>query len=242
MSVGKEGDQYVRTVINPEEVRQTIEYLGDILKWIRGNCEVHPCTAALQMNQLRKQELDNVLQSFFVDTLLIASQPRHLLLSDDEPLRSYAKTHLNRDAGTNFHIDGVWTQVVLEHCVNRNLLDKSEYDNMTIKLVCSHYYHTVFNANLLIEAAKQSDWQPVEPYSSLVQALGNQRTSLLSALNVAVDFLYQLWLEPILPSQREYLALGLLGGLTSGRIPPGSIGATCRSDSDLREIYTDSLR
>ena len=217
MSVGKEGDQYVRTIITPEEVRQNVEYLKDVIKWIRENCEVQPCTAALQMNQLRKEEFDNMFQPFFVDTLLIASQPGYLLLSDDEPLRSYAKTALNHDAGTNFHIDGVWTQVVLEHCVSKNLLDKAEYDKMTIKLVCSHYYHTIFNANLLIEAAKQSDWQPVEPYSRLVQALGNQRTSLLSALNVAVDFLYQLWLEPILPSQREYLTLGLLGGLTSGR-------------------------
>ena len=39
--------------------------------------------------------------------------------------------------GTNFQIDGVWTQVLLEHCVKQNLLDKADYDEMTIKLVCS---------------------------------------------------------------------------------------------------------
>ena len=217
MSVGKQGDQYVRTIINPEDARRDVEHLKDIIKWIRENCEVCPCTAALEINQLRKQELDALLQPPFFDTLLIASDPGHLLLSDDEPLRSYAKTALNHHAGTNFHIDGVWTQVVLEHCVNNNFLDKAEYDKMTIKLVRSHYYHTVFNADLLIEAAKQSDWQPVEPYNSLAQALGGQRASLFSALNLAVDFLYQLWLEPILPHQREYLASALLDGLTSGR-------------------------
>ena len=216
MTVGKQGDRYVRVVTPTEEVRQSIEYLEDILKWIRENCEVHPCTASLQMNQLRKQELDSVLQPFFIDTILIASQPGYLLLSDDEPLRSYAKNALNHDAGTNFHIDGVWTQVVLEHCVNKNFLSKIEYDEMTIKLVSAHYYHIVFNADLLIKAAKQADWQLSEPYNSLVQALGGQRANLSSALNVAVDFLYQLWLEPILPNQREYLASGLLVGLTSG--------------------------
>ena len=224
MSVGKEGDQYVRTIITPEEVRQNVEYLKNVIKWIQESCEVHPCTPALQMNQLRKQELDNTFQPFFIDTLLIASQPGYLLLSDDERLRSYAKINLNHDAGTNFHIDGVWTQVVLEHCVNRNLLDKSEYDKMTMKLVCSHYYHTAFNADVLIEAAKQSDWNPSELYNRLVQALGDQRASLSSALNVAVDFLYQLWIEPILTSQREYLTLGLLDGLTSGRSPRQVLG------------------
>ena len=149
MGVGKPEDQYVKSVINPEEVRHSIEYLEDILKWIRENCEVHPCTAALQMNQLRKQELDNLLQPLFIDPLLLASQPGHLLLSDDEPLRSYAKTAFNHHAGANFHIDGVWTQVVLEHCVSKNLLDKAEYDKMTIKLVCSHYYHTSFQCGLV---------------------------------------------------------------------------------------------
>ena len=217
MSVGKEGDQYVRTIITPEEVRQNVEYLKNVIKWIQESCEVHPCTPALQMNQLRKQELDNMFQPFFIDTLLIASQPGYLLLSDDERLRSYAKINLNHDAGTNFHIDGVWTHVVLEHCVSKNLLDKSEYDKMTMKLVCSHYYHTAFNADVLIEAAKQSDWNPSELYNRLVQALGDQRASLSSALNVTVNFLFQLWLEPILTSQREYLTLGLLDGLTSGR-------------------------
>ena len=217
MGVGKQEDQYVKAVINPEEVRQSIKYLEDILKWIRENCEVHPCTAALQMNQLRKQALDDLLQPPFIDTLLIASQPRHLLLSDDERLRSYAKINLNHDAGTNFHIDGVWTQVVLEHCVSKNLLDKAEYDKMTIKLVCSHYYHTVFNADLLIEAAKQSDWQLSEPYNSLVQALGGQKANLSSALNVAADFLFKLWTQPILHSRSEYLTQALLDRLTSGR-------------------------
>ena len=59
------------------------------------------------------------------------TQPGHLLLSDDERLRFYAKTNFNSDAGTNFQIDGVWTQVVLEHCLNLNVLDKAQYDKMT---------------------------------------------------------------------------------------------------------------
>ena len=143
MSVGKEGDQYVRTDLNPEDIRRNVEYLTSIIKWIRENCEVDPCTRALEMNQLRKQEFYDLFQQLFVDTILIASQPGYLLFSDDEILRSDAKTNFGIDAGISCHVDGVWTQVVLEHCVNRNLLDKAEYDKMTIKLVCSRYYHTI---------------------------------------------------------------------------------------------------
>ncbi|MCY3551687.1 MAG: tetratricopeptide repeat protein [Candidatus Poribacteria bacterium] len=201
MTVGKQGDRYVKQIINPEDAKHGIEYLKGIVKWIKENCEVEPCTPALEMNQLDKRELNNMLQPHFIDTLLIANQPDYLLLSDDGHLR----------------LNGVWTQVVLEHCVNKGLLSKAEYDKMTIKLVCSHYYHTQFNSDVLIEAAEQSDWKPVEPYNSLVQVLGGQRSSLVSALNVTADFLCELWEQPILHHQSEYLTQVLLKELTSNR-------------------------
>ena len=154
-----------------------------------------------------------MFQPFFIDTLLIASQPGCLLLSDDEQLRRYAKTGFNSDTGIDFDIDGVWTQVVLEHCVNRNLLDRTEYNKMTIKLVYSNYYHTEFNADVLMEAAKQSDWKPSEPYNSLVQTLGGQEVSLSSALNVATNFLFQLWTQSIVHSRSIDLTHALLDEL-----------------------------
>lgn len=201
ITVGKQGDQYVKQVINPEDAKHGIEYLKGIIGWIKENCEVEPCTPALEMNQLDKRELNDMLQPFFIDTLLIANQPDYLLLSDDAHLR----------------FDGVWTQIVLEHCVNKGLLDKAEYHKMTVKLVCSHYYHTAFNSDVLMEAVKQSDWKPAEPYNSLVQALGDQGASLRSALNVAADFLCELWSQPVLHNRSEYLTQVLLKGLTSGR-------------------------
>ena len=217
MIVGKQGDRYVKHIITPEEVQHKIEHLKALIKWIRENCEVHPVTAALQINQLRKRKLDDAFQPCFIDTLLIASQPGHLLLSDDEQIRHYAETGLNSDAKTDFDIDGVWTQVVLEHCVNKNVLHKTQYDKMTIKLVCSNYYYTEFDADVLMEAARQSDWKPSEPYNSLVQALGSQEVSLPSALDVAADFLFELWTKPLLLNQPKSLTFCLFEGLTAGR-------------------------
>ncbi len=217
LSPWKEGEKYINYIIKPEDVRQNIKRLEELVKWIRENCDVHPVTAALQMNLLRKRELDNMFQSCFIDTMLVASQPKHLLFSDDERLRLYAKTGLNSDAGTDFDIDGVWTQVVLEHCVNKNLLHKTEYDKMTIQLICSHYYYTEFDAEVLIEAARQSDWKPAEPYNRLVQVLSEPGVNLSSALDMAADFLFELWTQPILSSQSKSLTLYLFKGLTAGR-------------------------
>ena len=217
MVAGKEGNRYVKQIINSEEMKQGIEYLKNIIHWIRENCDVGQATVGSEMNQLRRRELNDMLQQHFLDTVLLASQPGHLLFSDDGRLRHYAKTSLNSDAGTNFQIDGVWTQVLLEHCVKQNLLDKADYDEMTIKLVCSHYYHTVFDADLLLEIAKRADWKLSEPYNSFVLALGEERMNLHSALDVSVDFLFTLWEESISFREKEFLTLGLLTGLTHGR-------------------------
>ena len=217
MIVGKKGNQYIKQIIKPEETKHGIEYLKNIIHWIRENCEVGQATAGSEMNQLRRRELNDMLQQHFLDTVLLASQPEHLLFADDGRLRHYAKTSLNRDAGTNFQIDGVWTQVLLEHCVQQNRLDKADYDEMTIKLVCSRYYHTQFDADLLMEVAKRSNWKLSEPYNSFVLALGRERMNGLSALDVSVDFLFTLWEESISFREKEFLTLGLLTGLTYGR-------------------------
>ena len=91
---------------------------------------------------------------------------------------------------------------------------------MTIKLVCSNYYHTQFDASLLLEAAKRSDWKLSEPYKSFVLALGKERMNLQEALDVSIDFLFILWDESISFRQKEFLTLGLLAGLTYGRDAP----------------------
>ena len=217
MSIEKQGKRYVRHMINPKDIRHNVELLKNLIKWVRKNCEVTPCTTAPKMNQLRKKELDGMLQPLFMDTLLIASQPGYLLLSDDERLRTYAKFQLNNDAGTNFQIDGVWTQVVLEHCLNQNVLDKNEYNKMAIQLVCSNYYHTEFDTDMLMEALRQANWNLAEPYNSLVQVFGEQRMSLQKALNMTVDFLFKIWEEQIPYNQLKIVTLGLLAGLTSER-------------------------
>jgi len=238
MIVGKKGNRYVKQIINPEEMKHGIEYLKDIIRWIRNNCEVGQATAGSEMNQLRRRKLNDMLQQHFLDTVLLASQPGYLLFSDDGRLRHYAKTSLNSDAGTNFQIDGVWTQVLLEYCVNQHLLDEADYDEMTIKLVCSRYYHTQFDADLLMEVAKRSNWKLAEPYNSFVLALGRERMHLQSALEVSVDFLFKLWEESISFREKEFLTLGLLTGLTYERYAHDVLNQLARQIREKYRIYT----
>ena len=74
-----------------------------------------------------------------------------------------------------------------------------------------------FDADLLMEMAKLSNWKLAEPYNSFALALSKERMNSQTALDVAVDFLFKLWEESISFRQKEFLTLGLLTGLTYGR-------------------------
>ena len=215
MTIGKEGDQFVRQEISAEVVKNSIEYLETLLQWFEANCDVLPCNAALKIVRSEKQKLDELIGEAFIDTVLIASEPGRLLFSDDERLRGFAKHE--------YGVDGVWTQVLLMHCLDSNLLERKIYNELIVRLAASYYHHTSIDADILIEAARQSKWAPSGPYTTVLQVLSGTASDEPSALNVAANFLYELWKQPILSQQRDYLILALLDAVTSGRNRRGVI-------------------
>ncbi len=210
ITIGKEDNEFTKQGISAENVKSGTEYLENILRWVKNNCEIIPCKAALNMKRDRKRQLDEIMGTSSIDTILVASEPGNLLYSDDERLRSFARK--------NFNVDGVWTQIVLMNCLDANILKKAKYNEMTIKLVCSYYYYTSIDPDVLIEAARQSKWVPSEPYRTVIQLLGGEYSDEPSALIVAANFLYELWKQSVVLAQRrDYLILSLLDAITAKR-------------------------
>jgi hypothetical protein len=220
--LGTEGDRFFLHEVTADEVQRSRKYFEGIITWIKNNCEILPCTAALDMEQTERQELEKLVGTSFVDTLLIASKPGNLLYSDDWVLRQVAKAR--------FDLDGVWTQAVLLRCQELTALEQSEYSEIVVKLVRSNYRYTSIDDHALIAAAKQADWLPNEPFASLLSLLGNaqrkdllilneqaDRIALSSVIGVAVNFLYRLW-EQDIPVQRKHaLGISLLNSLVRDR-------------------------
>jgi hypothetical protein len=211
MSIGKEGERFVRSEVTAEDVRRVIEYFENMLSWIGDNCEVVPVTGALDVPREQRDLLVDMLGAPFLDSVLIATESGNLLYSDDERLRSFAKLE--------FKVEGVWTQIILMLALNEEVIEKERYNQAVLQLACSHYYHTGIDAYVLIEAAKKSEWLPTYPYTEVLRLLHGERSNEVTALTVATLFLYELWKQPILPSRRDYLLHSLLDALAVGRNP-----------------------
>ena len=209
MTIGKEGDSFTRQEISAEDVNRQIKILESILNWTANNCEIIPCTTALNMNRTQKQHLEKLLGTMFIDTVLIANETESLLYSDDERLRNFAKSE--------FNVNGVWTQVVLMHCLNAGTIERTIYNDAVIKLVCSYYYHTSIDSAIMVEAARKSKWVPTQPYITVLQILNGRNSDEFSALAVASNFLYELWKQSILAQQRNYLLYSLLDAIVTDR-------------------------
>jgi hypothetical protein len=207
-------------VVSAGEVERNIEYMEGVLQWIKDNCEILPSKEALKIRRDKREEFEDFLGKSFVDTILVAGEHGNVLYSDDLRLRYFAKNDERLRQlfeGTEFNIDGVWTQAVLMYCLNNGFLDRDSYNKMIVKLVCSHYYFTDIDADVLIEAARQSDWIPSEPFKTVLGILGGKMHSENSAIDISVNFFFELWRQQIPSALRDYLVISLLDVITTGR-------------------------
>lgn len=208
-TIWKEEDKYIVHEITAEEVKRDIERLEGIMDWVRKNCDVIPCKAALNMAGEARQKLNDMVGQPFIDTILIASEPENILYSDDMLLRSFAKGE--------FDVDGIWTQALLMHSVDKKIIERNEHNKIVIRLACSYYYFTSIDADILVEAATQSKWLPSHPYRTVVQILRGRSSDEISALGIGTEFLYRLLKMRISPVQQNLLVLGLLDVIVAER-------------------------
>jgi len=160
--ISSDDDVTIQT-ISPENVESNIKYLEDLLAWIDENCEIIPCKAALTINRNKRNKFSNMLGKSFMDTILIAKEEGNLLYSDDGPLRVIAKQ--------NFDVEGIWTQAVLVECLTRDFLKTKEYNKAVVDLIRFDYNTTYFNVDILITAAEESKWMPLNPYTSVINVI-----------------------------------------------------------------------
>ncbi len=209
MTMGKQGDQYVREEISAEQIGKNSEYLKGILDWIKDNCIITPCHEALKMDSSQREKLYDIFGVSFIDTVLIAKQENALLYSEDERLRTYA--------ATTYKTQGIWIQAILEHLLNTGSLSNDQYQEAVIKLVNSGYFFISINADTLIAATKKSNWKPDSSFLKLVSLLDGKTCDSVPAVIVVSHYIEQLLNQPIFLDDPKNLCFVVLDNATNNR-------------------------
>ncbi len=209
MTIGKEGEQFVREEVTPEQIENNAKYLSGIFDWTKENCDVLPCNAAL-VNVKENKKLKKLLGKSFLETALIASEKGNMLFSDDERLRSLAKIE--------YGVEGVWTQMLLMVLSGSGNISPEEYAKLTVRLVNLNYRYTSINKEAITQAALESDWKYEKSFFAILQKLKEGSSDEGSAVQVAVEFLSFVLHQNLVPkNQEEELVFNILNVLTEER-------------------------
>lgn len=214
-TIGAERGQGILQKFSSEQITQQKTFFEQIINWIRNNCLVLPCHRALDINKDERDKLKEHINSAFIDTALIAGETGRILYSDDQWLRWYARADST--------VPGVWTQVVLKYCLVQQSSNESLYRKSVLVLTSRGYTYTIIDAEILMEAVKSTGWQLQPLYTSVLQALANERnTNLNYVVFIAADFLRQLYLAVVMTDAqlidpRDALVFELLTVVTAKR-------------------------
>jgi tetratricopeptide (TPR) repeat protein len=196
MNIAKEGENFTREEFSAEIMADRIVHFENLRKWVFNNCEIVAIPPEAVGNPEKRRETEHMLGKSFSDTLIIASQKKHIFYTDDERLRSYAKSE--------YGIEGVWTQLIINELLKEKFLTDDECNLATVKMVNSNYYYTMINNRIVFRAGKEAKWDIANPmFVKMLDLLSEDNTDYLSGGSVAVEFFYLLWADSSISDENK---------------------------------------
>ena len=206
MTISKENDQFFRTEVSGEDILVSLEPFKQILAWCAEHCEIIPAVGRPGGDE-QGRSLFQGLRPVFLDTLLAASGTGRLLVSEDLHYRQIAKLVFDTEA--------VWSQPLLQSALHLKRLTRGQYHEAMLQLFSMNYNFVSLSAEDLIFHLAKTDFVVNNDFDKLLHALSDRRTNLLSAIQVASNFLCLLLQSSIAKSKTEKVIYSLLTHLTS---------------------------
>lgn len=134
--------------------------------------------------------------------MLLGFQPGRVLWSDDAILATLARSE--------FGARCAWTQVAVEHGVTQGFLDGECARGVGAKLLGLGYRNTLFNEQVVWEAAEIAEWNPDRwPFTQALEQLSNPSISVGDVGRLAVGTIARLYDEVVFPPSRQRVLLSI---------------------------------
>lgn len=207
-TVAKDGEKFIRYETTSEQVEKKLKFLDDTKIWIEENCEVVTIKPEYLDKMAKYEDEKNAkLGRSFLDSLIIAMQENAVIFTDDLALRKLAKGE--------FKVDGIWTQCFLMYLKNIGKIDIETYGSFVINLIMNNYTYTRFDANIILQAVRQSSWLASYEFRKIIEIIFSEPTDQRQVIFIIVEFIYQLWSQVTVSNEkRESLILAILENLS----------------------------
>ncbi len=130
------------------------------------------------------------------------------LFSDDLTLRLFAQS---------FKVESLWTQQVLDICLKQGHLERTAYNEAVMRLILSNYQYPAINAEILLHSIKSEGKINVGRFDKVSRLLGGEYCEPNSAIQVSVEFLYELSKQADLTLHNDIIVQTLITNLVNNR-------------------------
>ncbi len=208
ITINKEGEQYIRYEIRPEQIQKEIESLEGLCNWIKRNCSLEPMYGYFEIDKNIREEFREAIGRCFFDCMVLAKEPNHILCSDDQRLREIA-----------FHTyktSGVWVQILLFDMHRSEHLTNDEFSNYVLRLIELGYDYVSLNWLPILESCRRTDWKCEGVFEKVAGIIFSEKTTITSSIGVLTQFLFELWKQNISVEKKEEILSFSLNKLMDG--------------------------
>lgn len=203
-SIGKQGSEYVKYEISPEEKERQSERLKSLLEKVKAYCTIGETILSSSFDS--KKKLDSAIGESFHDSALLASRKKRILYSDDRNLRIVSFNQMQ--------LPGMSTFIFLHFLLNKGLLTIDQYNLYMLSLVKHNYRVLPINETILFEALKLSNYKVQQPFINATDFFTHLDDA--KAVIFAGNFLYRVYIDS-LPIIREPIARFIIDRLFEKR-------------------------
>lgn len=197
MMIGKKDGQYFRQITTSEEIKRHIDHYYTLLEWIKNNCEILPCTAALKLNGHIKEKNDDLLGESTFDSILTAQDKNYVLYAEEEVIRTLAFQQ--------YQLRGTATFIAILYLFSRKKIDHKTYLKLYIKLIKLNYTHLPIDSNILFEIAVKTKYKFNYPLTAATTCLNSNLLSPYFMLNSVCEYFIALYKRPSIFSYEKNL-------------------------------------
>jgi hypothetical protein len=173
----------------------------------------------------KRQVLENLFGQYGAEALVLASDPDHVLWTDD-----LIQAHI---AAQEYGARRVWTQLLLGTLADAGMVSLQEYNDAAARLIGMEFITTTFDAVSLLAGFRLAGWvSHLPPAAQFVKIFADPKANVQALFAIFVAFAQRLFQETVTPSDRCTITRSLLEGL--GRRPDGALLLTHLRKSGAR--------
>jgi len=222
LSVGKEGDNYIRRERTADQLAAQKNFLERILQFLSENVTTLPVPSLLEENEVTN-ELRQLLGPISTASIFAARAEKLPLHSEDEMLRALARNE--------WRISGMSAQPVLHELVSKNAVSKEECIEAVARLFFMNFRFILIGADHLMWTLKKLEYHITDETKKILAIFHGPQCTFESAIEVLAETTKRMWIE----SPLYHLKIDLLDAILD------ALG-TNRPTNQVAQHFTGAIR